>query len=98
MSERLAQGILLVEEVLLRSGDIRRKVARFLLTDALDDEVAHALAEEVCTAALGDRVPCPRCGSMVFPGLLCWGCEDWTAPAGGQKTGPAWPSAGGSEV
>ena len=29
----------------------------------------------------GPKQECPRCGSLVVPGLICWGCEEWRALA-----------------
>ena len=36
--------------------------------------------ESIFVEVYGERVGCPDCGSGVFPGHLCWGCEEWTAP------------------
>ena len=38
--------------------------------------------EPIFVEVYGERVICGKnCGSLVFPGHLCWGCEEWTAPA-----------------
>ena len=40
--------------------------------------------EVVEPRVFGERVECPECGSMVLPGLRCWGCDEWTAPEGAE--------------
>lgn len=72
-AERIAQ-------TLRERPDLLARVAGFLLSHGLLDENSHEVAEDVCVATFGPRVPC-ACGSFVLPGFLCWGCEEWTAPA-----------------
>ena len=52
--------------------------------DIIDNEDAmmYGYADEmepIFIEVYGERVEC-ECGSLVFPGELCWGCEEWTAP------------------
>ena len=37
--------------------------------------------DKIFIEVYGERIGCPHCGSGVFPEHLCWGCEEWTAPA-----------------
>jgi hypothetical protein len=69
-----------VAALLRERGDLLAQVAEFLVTDGLVDEASFEIAERVCVAAFGHRVECPICESPVFPGFLCWGCEEWVAP------------------
>ena len=65
---------------LQQTPELLHEVAAFLFSDAaLLSEDGHEVAEQVCVATFGERVEC-ACGSLVFPGFLCWGCEEWTAP------------------
>lgn len=68
-----------VAETLSKNADLLLRVARFLVSEGLLSEDSFELAETVCIATFGQRVTCPECRSEVFPGFLCWGCEDWTA-------------------
>jgi len=60
--------------------DLLLRLADWLITDGLVAEDTCDLADEICVATFGTRVVCPGCGSTVFPGFTCWGCEEWTAP------------------
>lgn len=44
-----------------------------------EDETYQEFADLVEPHVFGERAECPVCGSMVLPGLLCWGCDEWTA-------------------
>ena len=68
-----------VAETLNKNPDLLLQVAEFLIDDGLLEESTFEMAEAICVATFGERVECPKCGSTVFPGFLCWGCEDWTA-------------------
>lgn len=67
-------------------SDLLVRVAEFLISYGLMDEDAQEVSEDVCVATFGPRVPC-ACGSFVFPGFLCWGCDEWTAPETAEGTG-----------
>lgn len=72
-----------VAATLCERPDLLVRVAEHLITTGLLDEDIHEVAEAVCVATFGPRVPC-ECGSMVLPGFLCWGCEEWVAPEVGR--------------
>ena len=55
-----------------------------VVTDQDNMDCGYEDMEEIFVAAFGERVRCP-CGSGVFPGHLCWGCEDWVAPLKGEQ-------------
>lgn len=68
-----------VAKTLSTNADLLLQVAKFLVSDGLLSEGSFELAETIYIATFGHRVTCPECGSEVFPGFLCWGCEDWMA-------------------
>lgn len=62
--------------------DLLKRLAPIIYGELLEYEDTYEVAEEICAAAFGKRVRCPECGTLVFPGFLCLGCEEWTAPEG----------------
>ena len=83
-AERIAQ-------TLRERPDLLVRVAEYLVSDGLLGEDTYGIAEDVCVATFGPRVPCGGteggCGSFVFPGFLCLGCGEWTAPETAEGTG-----------
>lgn len=77
-----------IVRVLTKRPSVLNRLAHWLYTGALetcDDDEIRELAEAVCVAAFGARVECPDCHSLVFPGFLCWDCEEWVAPLGTRR-------------
>jgi len=75
--------------------EYQEAIKNYLMTNPMTEDVANILAELVLDASenmgeidiapietliWGERVECPRCHSMVLPGDVCFGCDEWTAP------------------
>lgn len=76
MNRRMMIRAQRIIEVLLIEKDLLVNLAVFLMTDGLENEGSHEIAERVCEAAFGERIECPRCGSFVLPGFTCLDCGD----------------------
>ncbi len=55
------------------------KFRRLCETGSGEVDYYQDFADVVEPHVFGERAECPECGSLVLPGLLCWGCDEWTA-------------------